>query len=225
MVFHGYGLQVLTPGEILLDGVTANDNNLWGASLNGSKITVINSTFNNNKETGLSITTSGPVTLTNVTANNNGLNGVDIIGSCTTTTVAVSNGEYSDNGNYGIKAASATVSLIGSPIFVNNPNLFDGCPGVTPITIMTTTDPVGGNVPLDVQPTDTTTVTNDVVVENVVALQNTSANTDTANHPRNHGRDNRYYSAALQICKWCNHFRGNLFSYLFFGNYYGHHRH
>jgi hypothetical protein len=245
VVFHGYGLQVLTPGEILLDGVTANENNLWGASLNGSKITVINSTFNNNKETGLSITTSGPVTLTNVTANNNGLNGVDIIGSCTTTTVAVSNGEYSDNGNYGIKAASATVTLIGPPIFVNNPNLFDGCPGVMPITITTTTDPVGENVPLDVPPTEgnpgensantdttgtettaTTTVTNDVVVGNVVALQNTSVNTDTENHRRNHGHDYRYYSAALKTCKWCN-FRGNFFSYLssmgFSENYHSHH--
>ncbi len=260
MVFHGYGLQVKTQGEILLDGVTADENYLFGTYLSGSKVTVKNSFFNNNSysqggtfhgyglqvvatgdillngvtasnngTTGAILNTNGSVTLTNVTAINNGLNGVDIIGSCATTTVEVYNGEYSYNGSYGIKAASATVTLIGPPIFVNNPNLFDGCPGVTPIIITTTTDPVGGNVPLDVPPTDTTTVTNDVVVGNVVALQNTSANTDTENHRRNHSRDNRY-SAALQIYKWYRHFRGNLFPYLSFGigfsgNYYGYYGH
>jgi hypothetical protein len=101
--FLGYGLYVETPAEINIDSVTANDNFLWGASLNGGgAIAVRNSVFNANTtespgfidDTGLFITGGNIVTLQNVTANDNRLYGtqIDAVG-----TVSISGSTFNNN--------------------------------------------------------------------------------------------------------------------------------
>jgi len=94
-VYHGYGLNVVTPGLISLDFVTASDNNLFGAHLEGSTVSVSNSSFNNNGTgtgntplgRGLEIVSGGPVTLSLIEANNNQLFGANVqaVGDVTVT--------------------------------------------------------------------------------------------------------------------------------------------
>jgi hypothetical protein len=120
--YYGYGVQVTTNGPVTLDGVTANDNNLFGASISGPDVTVTNSSFNNNgaggNGSGLSITATGQVTLNNVTANNNGLNGVAVTGACTN--VNVVDGTFTNNGQYGLHIFNAFLNLSGTQTFDNN---------------------------------------------------------------------------------------------------------
>jgi hypothetical protein len=81
--FCGYGLKVVTPGDIFLDGVTGNFNNLWGAWLDGDNVSVYNSQFNNNvtnstnfvDDTGLLIFASGFVDIFRTEAKENRLYG------------------------------------------------------------------------------------------------------------------------------------------------------
>ncbi|HXF85771.1 MAG TPA: right-handed parallel beta-helix repeat-containing protein [Anaerolineales bacterium] len=84
--FLGYGLLIVTTGDIALNGVEANFNNLWGASLTGKDVAIANSKFNNNvsdssifvDDTGLLVKSSGTVSLFNVEAKENRLIGADI---------------------------------------------------------------------------------------------------------------------------------------------------
>jgi hypothetical protein len=84
--FHGYGLTVNTDEDIFLNFVTANRNNLWGASLNGYDVTVYNSQFNNNisdstlfiDDTGLIVDAKGDVDIWKVEAKENRLIGATI---------------------------------------------------------------------------------------------------------------------------------------------------
>lgn len=87
--FHGYGLQVITDGNIFLDGVTASDNTLFGARLeSGLDVLVTNSTFSNNTSgtepgnpvvgRGLEVVTTGNVLMENVTLSNNQTFGANI---------------------------------------------------------------------------------------------------------------------------------------------------
>ena len=106
LVFHGYGLQVITTGatsDIALSGVTANNNFLWGAKLDaGQNIAIADSQFNNNStdvpvfidDTGLFITGGNEVALTNVTASGNRLYGaqINVDGS-----VSISDSNFNDN--------------------------------------------------------------------------------------------------------------------------------
>lgn len=120
LVYHGFGLQVTTPGTIELSGVNASNNNLFGAELNGSTILVENSIFANNQfGNGLTVNATDNVTLTNVTATNNGGNGVEVNGVCQKI-VQVNGGTYTDNALYGIKVINATLNLDGGQTFANN---------------------------------------------------------------------------------------------------------
>jgi hypothetical protein len=120
IIYHGYGLQVNTPGLIQVTGTNASNNNLFGAQLNGSVVTVESSTFNNNgMGNGLTINASNNVTLTNVTATNNGGNGVDVTGVCEKI-VQVNGGTFADNLLYGLNVIYATLNLDGTQIFANN---------------------------------------------------------------------------------------------------------
>jgi len=132
-VFYGYGLQVVTPDAIDLAGVTANNNFLWGASLDaGGDVAILDSIFNANStssptfidDTGLIITSDGNVALNNVTANDNRLIGaaIDAAG-----TVSINNSTFSNNQGVTVDAGGTTtihglglmvVSL--NSIFVNN---------------------------------------------------------------------------------------------------------
>ncbi|MBI4761377.1 MAG: right-handed parallel beta-helix repeat-containing protein [Chloroflexi bacterium] len=120
LVYHGFGLQVTTPGTIELSGVNASNNNLFGAELNGSTILVENSIFANNQfGNGLTVNATDNVTLTNVTATNNGGSGVEVNGVCQKI-VQVNGGTYTDNALYGIKVINATLNLDGGQTFANN---------------------------------------------------------------------------------------------------------
>ena len=86
-IFVGHGLQVTATGDIVLANVTANDNYLWGASLDaGGNISISDSVFNGNStdqpgfidDTGLFITGGQAVSLNNVTASENRLYGAQI---------------------------------------------------------------------------------------------------------------------------------------------------
>jgi len=83
---YGYGLQVVTTQNIVLDNVNAIENQLFGANLDGVTVTISNSFFNNNKSVfdedtvgyGLNVESGGNVTLQSVEANNNQLFGANI---------------------------------------------------------------------------------------------------------------------------------------------------
>ncbi len=114
--FLGYGLQVVTPSGIALDGVTANDNFLWGASLKaGGNVTIANSFFNANTtaspgfidDTGLLVTSGGTVSLDNVEANDNRLLGATINA---TGDVSVNNSRFMNNNGL-------TFDSAGNPIY------------------------------------------------------------------------------------------------------------
>jgi len=101
--FIGYGLQVVTPGAIDINAVTANNNFLWGASLNGGgDVAIANSFFNGNTtaspgfidDTGLLVTSGGNVSLLNVQANDNRLIGATIKAA---KDVAISNSTFTGN--------------------------------------------------------------------------------------------------------------------------------
>lgn len=84
--FCGFGLKVVTPGDIFLNSVTGNVNNLWGAWLDGDNVSVYNSQFNNNvtestefiDDTGMLIFASGLVDIFNTEAKENRLYGARI---------------------------------------------------------------------------------------------------------------------------------------------------
>jgi hypothetical protein len=121
ITYYGYGLQVTTPGLILVTDTVASDNNLFGAELNGGLVTVEDSTFNNNgMGNGLTVTATGNVTLTNVTALNNGGNGVEVNGVYCEQIVQVNGGTFADNLLYGLSVLNATLNLDGTQTFDNN---------------------------------------------------------------------------------------------------------
>ena len=148
-VFDGYGLQVVTLGSIFLDTVTASDNTLFGARLDGAFVKVSNSTFNNQTSgsatdltgRGLEIISDGVVLLQNVTLDNNQTFGANIqaggdieLNAVTATnngtdgvqvvgsctTLSLINGTYSNNGQYGLSVTNAALNQSGSPVFATN---------------------------------------------------------------------------------------------------------
>jgi hypothetical protein len=136
--YFGYGLQVITSGSILLSDVSASENNLFGAHLEGANIGISNSLFNNNGSdksitgSGLKVVSTDAVNLSNVEANNNQLFGADIVAT-NTVNIASSffNGNksytYSCKGNsykgYGLKVVTdGTINL--DEVEANNNNLF-----------------------------------------------------------------------------------------------------
>jgi hypothetical protein len=139
LVFHGYGLNVFTTGNISLDGVTASNNNLFGAQLEGANVTVLNSTFSNNgMGNGLIVESTGNVSLTNITASDNGLNGVAVVSAAC---VQVTDGTFANNGQYGISVTNAPLNLVGTQVFANNGagNIFQSTPGTCSIIIPAST--------------------------------------------------------------------------------------
>jgi hypothetical protein len=176
ITYHGYGLQVTTPGLIQVTGTNASNNNLFGASLNGALVTVSNSIFNNNgMGNGLTINATDNVTLTNVTAVNNGGNGVDVTGVCEKL-VQANGGTFTDNDLYGISVIDATLNLDGTQIFANNSagNIFTNT-GACPLVVLTTLSNSG----------DTTNTGTDTGSDNTSNV-NTDAN-DTSSNTSNTG--------------------------------------
>jgi hypothetical protein len=148
--FYGYGLQVVTDGNISLSGVTASNNTLFGAHLeSGLDVTVATSDFSNQASTsttdltgrGLEIISGGNVFLDTVTLNNNQTFGADIkaadavfLNAVTASgngtngvevetncgTLFLIGGTYSDNGQYGLSVLSTAINQTIAPVFANN---------------------------------------------------------------------------------------------------------
>ena len=84
--FFGYGLKVISDGDISVSGTEANENFLWGAGLDGANVYIVNSVFSRNvsdsvsfiDDTGLVIVSAGEVNLLNVEANENRMMGAEI---------------------------------------------------------------------------------------------------------------------------------------------------
>ncbi len=137
--YYGYGLQVVTTGVIVLDTVSASNNNLFGASLSGDGVDISGGIFNNNGTgssaallgQGLTITSASNVNLANVSANNNQAYGADITATgnvtidgsffngqlgyglnvVTSGRIALSNLEATDNYLYGAHVEGSTVTI------------------------------------------------------------------------------------------------------------------
>lgn len=103
--YDGYGLKVVTNGDISLNAVSADDNYLFGAYLQGAKVDVLNSSFSENSSDGredsvaygLQVVGTDDVTLSSVTANNNQRWGADIT---TDGDVKVKNSFFNGNVSY-----------------------------------------------------------------------------------------------------------------------------
>ncbi len=84
--YYGYGIQVVTTGDVTMKDVTATGNHLFGAHLEGVDIAILNGVFSNNSSgssttltgKGLEVVSTGEVALSNVEANNNQLFGANI---------------------------------------------------------------------------------------------------------------------------------------------------
>jgi hypothetical protein len=109
--FLGYGLTVESQSAINLDGVTANDNFLWGAMLTAAgDVNIANSIFNANTteditfidDTGLLVFSGGNVSIFNSHADDNRLIGatIEAVGdvSITNSTFSSNNGVTLDSG-------------------------------------------------------------------------------------------------------------------------------
>jgi hypothetical protein len=126
----GRGLEVVG-GNVLLDTVTLNNNQTFGANIQAT----------------------GIISLASITATNNGTNGVEIQANCSN--VSLINGSYSNNGQFGLSVTNGTVSQGGTVTFGGNGvgDIFQDpgtCvfpvsgPATTPSTPQTS--PQGGNV-------------------------------------------------------------------------------
>jgi hypothetical protein len=112
--FFGYGLTVVSEGDIALSGVEGNDNFLWGAWLDGANVFIENGFFNRNAtdsvsfidDTGLIIVTPGNVALDFVQANENRMIGADIYANGQ---VDIANSSFDNNFGTTEDASSAEV--------------------------------------------------------------------------------------------------------------------
>jgi hypothetical protein len=128
----GKGLVIISDRNVILDTVTLDGNQTFGASIQAG----------------------GAVFLDTVTATNNGTNGVEVMANCTQ--VFLIGGTYSNNGQYGLSVINGAVNQIAPPVFGGNGtgDIFQD-PG-TCIFTTTTTEPLippvdnGGTTP----PTD-----------------------------------------------------------------------
>jgi hypothetical protein len=137
-------------GDISLNGVIASNNTLFGAHLesngdvtvsksdfsgqttgvatallgrgleivSGGTVFLDNTTINNNQTFGANIQANSDVFLDAVTATGNGTNGVEVKGNCST--LWLTNGTYSSNGQYGLSITDLQLDQSGTPIFASN---------------------------------------------------------------------------------------------------------
>ena len=148
--FYGYGLNVVTSGNISLNGVVASGNTLFGAHLEaGQDVTVANSDFSSNTTgstttvvgRGLEVIAGGNVFLDHVTLNNNQtygatlqagadvfLNAVTASGNGTNGvnvetncgTLFLIGGTYTNNGQYGLSIIGTQLTQTVAPTFSGN---------------------------------------------------------------------------------------------------------
>jgi len=90
----GRGLEIISGGNVFLDTVLADKNQLTGADLQATS----------------------DVFLDNITATNNGVDGVAVQANCTN----LNGGRYSDNGQYGLNLINSPLNQIAPPVFASN---------------------------------------------------------------------------------------------------------
>ena len=129
-VLTGRGLEIIAGGNALLQNVTLNNNQTFGADIQAA----------------------GSVLLENVTADGNGTTGVEVQTNCGT--LILIGGTYQNNGQYGLSVLNTAINQVAAPVFANNTagNLFTDpgtcvfttppTPPVTPPTTPPTTPPV-----------------------------------------------------------------------------------
>jgi hypothetical protein len=92
----GRGLEVISGGNVLMENVTLDNNQTFGAHIQAA----------------------GAVFLDSITATNNGTNGVEVVANCTD--VFLINGTYSNNGEYGLSVLNGNINQTVAPVFANN---------------------------------------------------------------------------------------------------------
>ena len=146
--FYGYGLQVVSQGNISVQAVTASNNTLFGAHLEaGADVNILDSNFNlqtsgsttDQTGRGLEVISGGNTFLTNVVMDNNQLFGANVKAGSDVFldgVVATHNGQdglqveascahltggvFTDNGQYGLNLNNTSLDLISAPTFANN---------------------------------------------------------------------------------------------------------
>lgn len=128
-----YGLWVITTGNVVLKNVTAEDNGNYGARIEndggtGSNVTVTNSKFNDQINTGgLYITTKGTVTIKDLTANNNNGSGAYIQNQNADTPKSITlAGTNTFNGNNSSGLFISSIGVITLNNIIANDNGYDG---------------------------------------------------------------------------------------------------
>jgi hypothetical protein len=137
--YYGYGLQVVTTSDVYLDDVGANENYLFGASLEGAYVEVSNSSFNMNSSPddknptgkGLEVKSTGDVLVKYVEASNNQLFGatIEAEGQVNVLSSVFAGNKYvtyssckgTKNAGYGLKVvATGPISLGSAPDDIDN---------------------------------------------------------------------------------------------------------
>jgi hypothetical protein len=143
-------LQVITPGNIFINGVTASGNTLFGAHLESGMDTLVSNSFFSSQTSGdaadqtgrgLEIISGGSTLLENVVIDGNqtfGANvqaGGDVFLDTLTVTnngtngievvtscgnVFLTNGTYTGNGQYGLNILNSLLTTSGAPVFGGN---------------------------------------------------------------------------------------------------------
>ena len=94
----GYGLAIVSGGNVLMESVVLDGNQTFGADI--------------------VLEGNGAVFLDAITASNNGANGVQVQTNCGM--VFLINGNYSNNGGYGLSIINSALNQSGAPIFAGN---------------------------------------------------------------------------------------------------------
>jgi hypothetical protein len=125
----GRGLEVIAGGDVLLQNVTLNSNQTFGADIQAG----------------------GDVLLEAVTADGNGTTGVEVQTNCGT--LILEGGTYQNNGQYGLRIINTALNQTVAPVFANNTagNIFQD-PGTCVFT--PTTPPTPPTTPPVYQPND-----------------------------------------------------------------------
>ncbi len=125
----GRGLEIISGGNVLLQNVTLNNNQTFGADIQAG----------------------GDVLLEAITADGNGTNGVEVQTNCGTAILV--GGTYSNNGQYGLTLINTALDQAAAPVFANNTagNIFQD-PGTCVFT--TPTPPTPPTTPPVYQPND-----------------------------------------------------------------------
>ena len=191
MTFYGYGLNVMTPGDIFVTQVVANFNNLWGCKLTGNNVIIADTQCSNNvsdsdnfiDDTGLLVNATGFVDLYNVDASNNRMIGADItalgpvfIAQSTFTnntgfTCSVSScppGSTITQHGYGLRVTTPSLIMVTNTTVSDN-NLFGaelngGAGGITVADSTFNNNSLGDG--LTINATDNVTLTNVTAVNN-----------------------------------------------------------